>query len=411
MATTASSARASNMRITLVVALLALSVLLNYIDRGAIGVAAPLMKQELGLSATGFGTAVSAFFWVYAPLCVVVGWLCDRFCVYRMFAAGVALWAVATALTGFVHGIGVLIALRLILGLGESIAFPGSSKIISADVAPERRGSANALIAAAIAFGPAVGTLAGGTILAAGGWRPIFWTFGAVTLLWLVPWYLASTPLRSHSLRAPVVEPVPYAALLRIPELWMMGKAHFCSNYGFYFLLAWLPLYLTKTLHFSIPAMTTVTTLGFIAQGLSALTLGRWSDTKVRGGADEGALRRRLMICAQAALAVAIAGLWFAKEVWQVAAWLVLAGCAIGVISTNILATGQIFAGARRAGSWIGVQNGLGNTAGIVGPVITGVIIDQLGGYGWAFALAALVTAWGALWWWKMIPVVRPIPD
>ena len=408
-ATPAGSARASTLRITAVVALLALSVLLNYVDRGAIGVAAPLMKQELGLSATGFGFAVSAFFWVYAPLCLVVGWLCDRFCVYRMFAAGVALWAVATALTGFVQGIGMLIALRLLLGLGESIAFPGSSKIIATEVAAERRGSANALIAAAIAFGPAVGTLAGGTILAAGGWRPIFWIFGALTLSWLVPWHLASTPLRSHSLRAPVVEPAPFLPLLRIRELWLMGGAHFCSNYGFYFLLAWLPLYLVKTLHFTIPQMTLVTTLGFLTQGISALALGRWSDARVRTGTNEGALRRQLMLWSQTALALAISGLWFATAVWQVAGLLVLAGLAIGGISTNIFATAQIFAGARRAGSWIGMQNALGNTAGIVGPLITGVIIDQLGGYGWAFALAAFFSALGALWWWKMIPSVRPV--
>ena len=87
------------------VPLLAASVLLNYVDRGAIGVAAPLMKDELGLSATGFGVAVSAFFWVYAPLCVVAGLLCDRMCVYRLFAAGVALWALSTLMTGFVSGI------------------------------------------------------------------------------------------------------------------------------------------------------------------------------------------------------------------------------------------------------------------------------------------------------------------
>ncbi|MFN5779429.1 MAG: MFS transporter, partial [Novosphingobium sp.] len=148
------------------VILIGLSVLLNYVDRGAIGIAAPLMKAELNLSATGFGTAVSAFFWVYAPLCLFVGWLCDRFCVYRMFAAGIALWAVATLLTGFVHGIVALIVLRLILGLGESIAFPGSSKIFAAEVPAARRGYANAMVAAALAFGPAVGTFSGGLILA-----------------------------------------------------------------------------------------------------------------------------------------------------------------------------------------------------------------------------------------------------
>ena len=411
MASLADTPRASHRRLFWIVVLLALSVLLNYIDRGAIGVAAPLMKAELGLSATGFGIAVSAFFWVYAPLCLVVGWLCDRFCVYRMFAAGLALWALSTMLTGFIHALAPLIALRLLLGLGESIAFPGSSKIIAAEIPAARRGSANALIAAAIAFGPAIGTLAGGTILAAAGWRPIFWIFGALTLLWLLPWRMASAPLRSRSLRAPTIEPAPFAALLRVRELWLMGVAHFCANYGFYFLLAWLPLYLVNTLQFSIPEMTLVTTLGFVAQGVSALALGRWSDARVRAGADEGQLRRRVLLGAQGLLALAIAGLWLATGVWQVAAWLLLAGLAIGGISANIFAAAQIFAGPRRAGSWVGVQNAVGNCAGIVGPLITGVIVDRLGGFGWAFAVAVTVSALGTLWWWKLLPQLRPIAE
>lgn len=118
MATLAGNTRVSGTRLFWVVILLALSVLLNYVDRGAIGVAAPLMIDELDFTATEFGTAVSAFFWVYAPLCLFVGWLCDRFCVYRMFAAGIALWALATLLTGFVNGLVLLIVLRLLLGLG-----------------------------------------------------------------------------------------------------------------------------------------------------------------------------------------------------------------------------------------------------------------------------------------------------
>ena len=99
MATRTEGAAQPRNAIGWLVALIALSVLLNYVDRGAIGVAAPLMKSELQLSATAFGIAVSAFFWVYAPMCLAMGWLCDRFCVYRVFAAGVAIWALATFLT------------------------------------------------------------------------------------------------------------------------------------------------------------------------------------------------------------------------------------------------------------------------------------------------------------------------
>ncbi len=407
----AGTARASNARITAVVALLALSVLLNYVDRGAIGVAAPLMKQELGLSATLFGTAVSAFFWVYAPLCLVVGWLCDRFCVYRMFAAGVALWAVATALTGFVQGIGLLIALRLILGLGESIAFPGSSKIFAAEVPAAHRGSANAAVAAALAFGPAVGTLVGGMILLEAGWRPIFWIFGGVTLLWLLPWHFVSAPLRTHNVAVPVTEPVPLAQIMDQKAVWLMGIGHFATNYGFYFLLTWLPLFLVKTRGYSIGDMTVLTTLGFATQGVVALVMGRVSDHWVGGGADEGAVRRRLMVVGQALASVALACVYFTDGPYQLGAVLMLAGIASGLTSTNLFAIGQIFAGPRAAGGWIGVQNAIGNCAGIIGPIATGLMIDHLGGYGWAFALTAAVPALGALWWAAVVPKIEQVID
>lgn len=409
MATQSIESRASGRRVTWVVVLIALSVLLNYVDRGAIGVAAPLMKDELNLSATGFGIAVSAFFWVYAPACLFVGWLCDRFCVYRVFAIGVAIWAISTALTGFVGGLASLIVLRLFLGLGESIAFPGSSKIFAAEVPVARRGIANASVSAAIAFGPAVGVLFGGAILGEWGWRPVFWIFGLATLLWLIPWQIAAAPLRARGLAAPPGERVSIRRLLRLPTLWRMGIVHFLSNYGFYFLLAWLPLYLVKTAGYSIAEMTMLTTLSFTTQGVVALAAGWLSDRMVAGGTDEGELRRWLMIAGQLAMGAAIAGIAVADRYAMLAVCLVLAGFGVGLIATNLFAIGQIFAGSRAAGSWIGVQNAIGNISGIVGPIVTGLIVDYLGGYAYAFATAAALSIMGALLWWKLIPEIRPV--
>lgn len=406
---TKEAGRASGARITWVVVLIALSVLLNYVDRGAIGVAAPLMQDDLQLSATGFGIAVSAFFWVYAPACLFVGWLCDRFCVYRVFALGVTIWAVSTALTGFVGGLASLVLLRIFLGLGESIAFPGSSKIFAAEVPAERRGIANASVSAALAFGPALGVLFGGAILGEWGWRAVFWVFGLVTLLWLIPWQIAAAPLRAQSIAAPPAERVSMTRLLRIPTLWRMGLVHFLSNYGFYFLLAWLPLYLVGTRGYSIGEMTMLTTLSFTTQGIVALGAGWLSDHLVARGSHEGELRRRLMITGQLATASAIAGIAVADGAAMLALWLVVAGIGTGLIATNLFAIGQIFAGPRAAGSWVGVQNALGNISGIVGPVITGLIVDYLGGYGWAFASAAALSALGALLWGTIIPDISEI--
>src|SRR3954463_2418281 len=175
----------------LIVLLLGAAIFLNYVDRGSIAVAAPGMKGELGLSNEAYGWAFSAFFWVYAPVQLFAGWLCDRFSVYKLLAAGILLWAGSTLLTGFVAGFASLFVLRVMLGVGESLAFPGSSKIIARHVPAEQRGVANSALAMGIALGPAVGTLAGGLMVAHLGWRAMFFVFGLVTLIWLLPWVQA----------------------------------------------------------------------------------------------------------------------------------------------------------------------------------------------------------------------------
>lgn len=380
------------------VVMLALSVLLNYVDRGAIGIAAPLMKEELGLSATQFGLAVSAFFWIYAPIQLFVGWACDRFCVYRVFALGLLLWAMSTALTYFVGGLFMLVALRVILGIGESIAFPGSSKIIAAEVPAGQRGMANALIAAAIAFGPAVGSLAGGLILKAYGWREIFLLFGLATLVWLLPWHRISRPFRDRP-AAPITERLPMARLLRLPLLWWSGLAHICSNYAFYFLLAWLPLYLVNVRGMSLGEMTATTTMLFAAQGISALCFGWLSDRIADRGFDEGQVRRWLMIGAHVVIGFSILAAGHATTNEALVASLFPAALALGIVSTNIYAVAQIFAGRRASGSWVGIQNALGNASGIFGPIVTGMLIDATGNYVLAFTLAAAVGGLGAVIW------------
>ena len=80
-----------------------------------------------------------------------------------------------------------------------------------------------------------------------------------------------------------------------------------------------------------------------------------------------------------------------------------------GAISGNLYAVAQIFAGARGAGGWVGVQNTLGNLSGILQPIVTGLIVDRLGGFGWGFALAAGISAGGALWWWLAMPPIRQV--
>jgi MFS family permease len=388
------------------VLMLVAALFINYVDRGMIGIAAPLIKQEMALSATEFGVAVSAFFWIYGPAQLLVGWAVDRFNAERLLAGGVVLWGGATAAMALAQGLAPLVALRMALGLGESAAFPASSKLIARDVPAEHRGSANAGIGAALAFGPAFGMLVGGLVMASYGWRVMFALFGLATLLWLIPWRRFMRPHGADA--ATATAELPFATILGHRTLWAVCIGHFTSNYGFYFLLSWLPLYLTTARGFALPEMASVTALTFAVQGVVALIAGWLSDRLIARGAAAPGVRKLMMLIGHVGGAIGILGIVMVESRAATVGWLLFTGGTMGINSVGVYLIGQTFAGPRAAGRWVGMQNFIGNFSGIIGPVITGMIVDA-GGYSGAFYLTAAVSAVGALCWLLLVPRIEPI--
>jgi ACS family D-galactonate transporter-like MFS transporter len=172
----------------LVLILLAFSGFLNYFDRSNLAVGATDIQRSLGLSDYDLGLLQSAFFWLYAAMQFlgIAGWLVDRYNVSWILAAGFFVWSGATALTGVAQGFAMIFALRLLLGVGESIAYPSYSRLL-ANHYSEHRGLANAAIDCGTKMGPAMGTLIGGLLMSKYGWRPFFIGLGFASLLWLLP--------------------------------------------------------------------------------------------------------------------------------------------------------------------------------------------------------------------------------
>ena len=170
------------------VALLVVSVAINYIDRSNLSIAAPLLKVEMGISPAQLGLLLSSFFWSYALFQIVSGWLVDRFDVNWVMMVGFVLWSGATAATGLISGFGMLLGFRLLLGIGESVAYTCYAKILAERLDERQRGVANALIDAGSKCGPALGTLVGGLLVTRFGWRPFFIVVGLVGFLWLPCW-------------------------------------------------------------------------------------------------------------------------------------------------------------------------------------------------------------------------------
>src|SRR5580698_8920952 len=185
----------------ILLALLVLSVTINYIDRGNLSIAASRLSSELQLDPEKIGLLLSSFFWTYAAMQTVAGWLIDRYSVFWIFAGGFFIWSAATALTGLAGGFISLLALRLLLGMGESVAYPAYSKIIAQGFTERHRGLANGLIDLGSKSGPALGLMIGGVIISHYGWRPLFVSVGLISMLWLVPWIWVGQRRSEHAVQ------------------------------------------------------------------------------------------------------------------------------------------------------------------------------------------------------------------
>jgi len=393
---------------TRIVVLLALAIFINYVDRGNLATAAPLIRDELKLTHTQIGMLLGAFFWTYTPGQLLAGWLAEKINAYRSLALGVALWSLATVATGFATGFVSILALRLVLGLGESAAFPCSSKLLGEHLPQHRLGFANGMIGVGLALGPAFGTFAGGLLMAKLDWRPVFILFGLVSALWLIPW-LGMTRQGSALADEPKATNAPsFRAILRQRAMWGAGLGHFSANYSFYFVILWLPLYLVKARGFSVAEMGVVGGVIYVVYAISAQLTGLVSDMWMRAGVSSTRVRKgftvashvgaaiSLLACALGGTAIAIAGLF-------------LAAICFGFNTPTIYAIGQTLAGPRAAGKWIAVQNCIGNLAGIVAPAVTGYIVDRTGLFTAAFLVSGMISLLGVLGWAVIIPKVEPV--
>jgi MFS family permease len=294
------------------------------------------------------------------------------------------------------------------LGLGESAAFPCSSKLFGEHLPPHRLGFANGMVGVGLALGPAFGTFAGGLLMAKLGWRPVFILFGLVSILWLVPWF-GLTRQASHHADKPKATAAPsYLAVLRQRAAWGACLGHFAGNYAFYFVILWLPLYLVTARGFSVAEMSVIGGVIYIVYAISAQLTGFASDYWMRAGASATLVRKGFAVTASLGAATSLLICTLGGPTLSVAG-LFLAAICFGFGTPTIYAIGQTLAGPRASGKWVAVQNCIGNLAGIVAPAVTGFIVDRTGQFTPAFLIAGAVSLLGVLGWGVIIQKVEPV--
>ena len=391
------------------VLLMATVMFINYVDRGNLYTAGPLIQDDLHLSAGDFGLLASAFYFTYVAAQFPAGWLADRFGAKVMLGLGATIWSVATLLTGFAGGFVSVLLLRLLLGIGESVGFTTTSKLIATSVPKDRVALANGTLGFGYLFGPAVGTALGGLIMAHYGWRFAFIVFGALSLLWLVSWRrVVIREVTIGSAAVPQGNVPTISEILRERGVWGASLGHFCGNYNFYFILAWLPTYLVKVRGFTLEEMAAVATGAYVIQAAAAFIAGWAIDSWVRKGGSRTFANKLPMGLAHLLGIGCMAGI-VVLPIGASIASLFVYELFLGFSSPGYFAIPQIMGGPTAAARWVGVQNTIGNLPGIIAPALTGYLVYVTGTYVSAFALAGVVNLVGFIGWVLILPKIEPI--
>ena len=393
------------------VALLSAALMINYIDRGSISIAAPLLEKELHLSPSQVFVVLSAFFWAYVPSQPLMGWLADHIGAARVLAGGFALWSVSTFLTGLSAGIVGLVSLRLLMGVGESVFYPSALALLSQRVEDRHRARATAVMQFGAVVGPALGAFVGGLVMLRHGWRAMCIGLGLSSLLWLIPWssQLRAAQPATRAARTPPGGGVPlFADILRQRALWGTMLGNFCSNYAFYFVFTALPLYLVHERGLSLAAMTRFTTAFYLIDAVSVLATGWLLDAAVRRGVSPGRAYKTALALSAAGVGTCLLAASGAGATAG-AVLLLATGLADGLNSPSVCALTQRFAGPLATGRWMGAQNAVGNTAGIIAPLVTGQLVQASGRYVPALWASGAVALLGLLAWLVIVPPVEPV--
>ncbi|MDX2648109.1 MFS transporter [Streptomyces sp. PA03-1a] len=388
--------RTSVRRAWTVTTLLVVFMMVNFADKAVLGLAADPIRHDLGLSATEFGLANSAFFLLFSLSGAAVGLLADRVRPRWLLLVMALLWSVAQLPMALGAGMAALMASRIVLGAAEGPAFPVAQHSALSWFPNERRNLSGALITVGTALG--VVTAAPGLtwVIHHHGWRSAFGVVAAVGVLWAAVWLFAGREGRYAGTTPGTTGPtaagraragVPYRRLLGTRTWIGATVAYFSTYWCVALLLVWLPSYLHDGLGYTtttaanlIAVFWTVGAVAIVGQaGLTGWLLrrgvsSRWARARVGG--------ITLIVSALGCLALPGA------PRGPLTVLLLLLGFGIcGVMTSIAVTTVAELAPEGRRGGALGLMNAVVTMAGLIAPTLTGRLVDTQGAAGYQHAV------------------------
>ena len=387
-----------------------------------------------GWSPSVVGLVQSSFLWGYALTPLVGGVLADKIGGDAVLMYGITLWSLATIATPFAAtsaSLPLLLLTRAVMGLGEGVALPCMNNLVARWAPTRERSRAVSVCMGGFQSGSMVGLLAAPHMLRVGGVHGPFVAFGALGLTWAVAWRFAASAYPRGSRREGRVSDaelsliedggavteekqwqqseeggtnekgggkVPFRLLLSKMPTWACVVANFVNNWGYFILLAWMPLYFREVVGLDLASASYFSALPWATMAVVGVCAGALADWLIARGVSTTTTRKLIQGVGFLGPAAALVALTFTSTPSQALTALTVAiGCTAFTQAGFLVNFQEI--GPRYVGALHGMANTAGSAAGIVGTYGAGVILGKTGSWSAVLLITAGVYAFGAVFW------------
>ncbi|MEN8511500.1 MFS transporter [Burkholderia sp. RS02] len=384
---------------------------INYLDRVALSIVAPIVQTDLGIDAAQMGIVFSTFFVGYALFNFIGGLASDRLGPKLVYVLAVGLWSIFCGMTALTVGFVSLLIVRLLFGMAEGPLCSAANKMVNNWLPRDGAATAMGLLSAGSPLGGAIAGPIVGLLAAQFGWRPAFWIVCAIGLAWVVLWMVSTSDRpATPANEAPNVPAAARASdddasapartlshYVRQPRILATAVAFFSYNYVLFFFLSWFPSYLVRAHHLNIKEMSIATVVPWLVGTVGLACGGAISDALYRLTGNLLLSRRIVLVTCLlgAGACVAIAGTVQSTQ------------GAVALMSVSLFflyVTGAIYwaivqdvVHPARVGGVSGFLHCMGSLSGVIGPAVTGFIVERSGSFASAFVLAGAIALVGAV--------------
>jgi len=380
------------------------------------------MREDLGLSVTQMGYVFSVFALAYGIFEIPMGWFGDRFGQRSLLTRIVAGWSVFTILTGVVRGYSSLLVTRFAFGAAEAGAFPTLARALARWFPQQERGRTSGLMWTGARLGGSLAPPLAALLIVQLGWRETFALFGSIGLVWVVLFWrryrdnpadhpgVNQLELEYIQSGAPakqdLPERIPWRRLFASGNLWALFGMYFCSAYGFFFFVTWLPTYLVEEHGLTLERSGWYAALPLGVGAIGCFVGGSASDWLVRRLGSVRWGRRSVGIAGFALAALGFAAATQADSALTAVLWLAFAQGAQDLTLPVAWAT-CIDVSHRYGGTATGFMNTASSISAMLSPISAAWLSSTFGSFHSMFLVAAIVYCIGALFWCLIDPEGR----